>query len=112
MLLIYNKTVSYVYHFQKSIHTYTKIGVRDSDYGRTWIVFPSSGSLAVDQLFLYNGAHLALEPASEPKLYKHTFITEGFNGEGFVNDASKLGTIHVGPSQLFTVRYWSNFLSA
>lgn len=87
-----------------SIQTYDISGVEDYDSGRTWIVFPTSGSLTVDQVYLYNGAHLALEPAANPATAQYSFTTEGFYGDGFVNDASKLGTIHVGPSQTFTVR--------
>ncbi|KAH3880035.1 hypothetical protein DPMN_003947 [Dreissena polymorpha] len=68
------------------------------DYGRTWIVFPTSGSLIVDKLYLYNGAQLALEPGTK------TFETEGFYGKDFVNNVDNLGTIHVGPFQKFTVK--------
>jgi len=93
---------------QKTITSYDLAGVEDADFGRTWIVFPVSGHLEVDQLYLYNGAQLALEPAVNPSGSQFSFTTEGFYGDGFVNDASKLGTVHVGPHQTFTVRYLTN----
>lgn len=95
---------SIVVSFQTTIDTYDLAGVENEDYGRTWIVFPASGTLEIDQLYLYNGAHLALEPAVNPANADYSFTTEGFYGDGFV-DASKLGTVHVGPYQTFTVRY-------
>ena len=82
----------------------TAAGVEASDYGRTWLVFPSSGQLIVDKLYLYNGAHLALEPGTNPEAAGYRFQTEGFHGKGYVTDASKLGTIHVGPHQTFAVK--------
>lgn len=95
----------YVFNFKDTIYSYDKAGVEDYDSGRTWIVFPESGSLIVDQLYLYNGAHLALEPANNPAEAEYSFETEGFYGDGFVQDAAKLGTIHVGPHQTFSVKY-------
>lgn len=95
----------YFINLQKSVETFDLTSVEDADYGRTWITIPSSGSLEVDQLYLYNGAHLALEPAANPASAGHSFTTEGFYGDNFVNNAANLGTIHVGPYQTFTVRY-------
>ncbi|WAR26300.1 hypothetical protein MAR_012004 [Mya arenaria] len=87
-----------------SIDQYDVSGIADMDYGRTWITFPTSGSMVVDKLYLFNGAHLALEPAANPASADYKFETEGFYGKDFGNDANNLGTIHVGPYQTFTVR--------
>jgi len=84
---------------------YEVSGVADYDYGRTWITFPDSGSLVVDKLYLYNGAHLALEPALNPASAGYQFETEGFYGRDFVTSKDNLGTIHIGPHQTFTVRW-------
>ncbi|WAR26295.1 hypothetical protein MAR_011999 [Mya arenaria] len=92
------------YSVPSSIDQYDVSGIADMDYGRTWITFPTSGSMVVDKLYLFNGAHLALEPAANPASADYKFETEGFYGKDFGNDANNLGTIHVGPYQTFTVR--------
>ena len=79
---------------QKDMITYNTGDNSTRDYGRTWI----TDTMTVDQLYLYNGAHLALTAGTI------TFTTEGFYGDGFVTDATKLGTIHVGLDQTFIIR--------
>ncbi|KAL4226615.1 hypothetical protein ACF0H5_014598 [Mactra antiquata] len=92
------------YDTEATVEIYDIDGVTDFDYGRTWIVFPDTNTLTVDQVYLFNGAHLALAPAENPASADIAFSTEGFYGDGFVQDAERMGTIHVGPHQTFTVR--------
>ncbi|XP_053376792.1 adhesin BmaC autotransporter-like [Mercenaria mercenaria] len=100
------------YSIEGTIQTFDQSGIEDYDSGRAWIVFPGSGSLTVDQLYLKNGAHLALEPAENPADAEYIFTTEGFYGDGFVESPCKLGTIHVGPHQTFTVKAVDRYFPA
>ena len=67
--------------------------------------------MSVDELHLLNGAHLALEP-SDRASNLHTLQAQIIYGSGFIQDSTKLGTLHVGPNQLIVVKQALLFLAA
>ena len=86
--------------------------VSRSDSSRTWLTFPSSKTLEVSELYLRNGAHLALEPSpSATDIYSLT--AQSFYGnDDFVSYTSKIGTVHVGIRQVVTIRQVSLYFPA
>lgn len=65
----------------------------------------------VDELFLLNGAHLALEPSISASI-TYTLQAQIIYGSGFIQDNSKLGTLHVGPYQEIVVKQSSLYVAA
>ena len=83
-----------------------------NDSSRTWIPFDSSNTIEVSELYLRNGAHLALAPSSTSS-QKHTLNAQSFYGDDdFVENTAKIGTVHVGVNQVITIRQVSLYFPA
>lgn len=82
------------------------------DSSRTWIPFDSSNTIDVSELYLRNGAHLALAPSSI-STKKNTLNAQSFYGDDdFVENTAKIGTVHVGVNQVITIRQVSLYFPA
>ncbi|KAL4230250.1 hypothetical protein ACF0H5_010636 [Mactra antiquata] len=91
------------YTVHKSISDYSMKGVKDTDYSRTWLKYPNTTTtIFIDHIYLYNGAHLAVEPLDNTNT--GSLIIESLNGDDFINDDKKLGTLHVSPNLTMTIR--------
>ena len=90
--------------FQRTIQSFDSSGIRVYDRSRTWITFPASQpAIAIDELYLKNGAHVALEPNPSASI-SHELETQTMIAEGFILNKAKLGVLHVGPHQKIIVR--------
>ncbi|XP_033745590.1 uncharacterized protein LOC117331104 [Pecten maximus] len=98
MLYIDNKTPSS--NIKSKISNMDMTSITGDESSRTWVPFDTA-SITLDELYILNGAHMALEPSATTTT--HSLTVQNVYGEDFINNPENKGVIHVGHHQSLAI---------